>query len=180
VAVAVVAFGGVWINQNAGGEDSTNAADSGVSTMNESGEDAAAPAAGVGRVVPSMASGTDYTDQSVAAGSSVSRSLASGKATQGDAPGSQSGDPDITKSAQLPPALSRLTDPAALSSCVNSITREHGQGPISVQVADFASYRGDPALVVFFTDPAGARWGWVVGPDCGPAGADGLFTTRVG
>ncbi|GAB3966373.1 hypothetical protein [Plantactinospora veratri] len=47
---------------------------------------------------------------------------------------------------------------------------------------DYATFQGKAALVVVFTDPSGARWAWVTGPNCGSpaAGADVTYQSRVG
>jgi hypothetical protein len=78
------------------------------------------------------------------------------------------------------PELARLDAPAALQVCVDAIAAALGQGPITVDVADYAAFDGRPAVVVFFTDGAGASWGWAVGPNCGLVGTDELFHARVG
>ncbi|MFC0004284.1 hypothetical protein [Micromonospora siamensis] len=81
-----------------------------------------------------------------------------------------------------PGTLDRLTDPAALDTCLGEITTEHGAGPLTVDVVDYAAFQGAPALVVGFVDAAGARWAWVSGPECGVpgSGADTRYRSRVG
>ncbi|MEU4367075.1 hypothetical protein [Micromonospora chersina] len=78
--------------------------------------------------------------------------------------------------------LDRLTAPEALASCLSAIGGEHAAGPLTVDLVDYARFRGSPALVVTFMDAGGARWAWVSGPECGVpgSGADTRFTTRVG
>jgi hypothetical protein len=50
-----------------------------------------------------------------------------------------------------------------------------------VDLVDYASFEGSPALVVSFVDQAGERWAWVAGPECGQpqSGADTRYSTRV-
>jgi len=175
VAAAVAGFAGVWINQAS--ETANTAADSAGSSAvspESGGAPARAPASVLGApAVPQAASGRDYTGAQVAGGFRGSRATAS-------TPGStMSEDQEGSAAQSVDPSLRRLTAPAALSICVEAIAQAHGQGPITVQAADFASYEGQPAVVVFFTDAAGARWGWAAGPDCGPAGADTLFSAPI-
>jgi len=173
VAAAVAGFAGVWINQAA--ETANTASDSAGSSAVAPESGGVPPASVLGApAVPQATSGRDYTGALVAGGFRGSRASAS-------APGSttMSQNREGTSAGSVDPALRRLTAPAALSICVEAIAQAHGQGPITVQAADFASYEGQPAVVVFFTDAAGARWGWASGSDCGPAGADTLFSTPV-
>ncbi|MEU2615686.1 hypothetical protein ABZ570_29570 [Micromonospora sp. NPDC007271] len=78
--------------------------------------------------------------------------------------------------------LDRLARPDALESCLRSISAEHAAGPLTVELIDYASFQGRPALVVTFLDAGGERWAWVSGPECGVPGsdADTRFRTRVG
>ncbi|GIF71151.1 hypothetical protein [Asanoa siamensis] len=173
VAIAMLAFAGVWISQSVG---------TGLTNAESGAADTAAQAPAVGgdvRSVPRQTSGRDYTSGDIAGGpgaasrSSVSSKPAAPFATE------EGGQNMATDGAAVAPELLRLSGAAALDLCVDAIQRAHGQGPITVDVADFAAYDGRPALVVFFTDSAGGRWGWVVGPDCGPGGTDELFRSRV-
>ncbi|SCE70235.1 hypothetical protein GA0074695_0430 [Micromonospora viridifaciens] len=78
--------------------------------------------------------------------------------------------------------LDRLTRPEALESCLHAIGAEHAGGPLTVELIDYASFQGRPALVVTFLDAGGERWAWVSGPECGVPGsdADTRFRTQVG
>ncbi|WP_422772499.1 hypothetical protein ACN28C_05610 [Plantactinospora sp. WMMC1484] len=78
--------------------------------------------------------------------------------------------------------LERLSDRSALAECLDAIAATHAQGPVAVELVDYATFEGRAALVVVFTDRSGARWAWVTGPQCGsPAGgADVTYQTRVG
>ncbi|RZU72415.1 hypothetical protein EV384_0776 [Micromonospora kangleipakensis] len=78
--------------------------------------------------------------------------------------------------------LDRLSGRDALDACLREITAEHGGGAVAVDLVDYASFQGRPALVVTFVDAGGARWAWVSGPECGVpgSGADTRFRTRVG
>jgi hypothetical protein len=82
--------------------------------------------------------------------------------------------PDAVRQA-VPPPLARLTDPAALTACLNAIGLTH---PGRAVLVDYATYEGRPALlvVVRFGDSATVV---AVGPDCGLVGPDELATARA-
>jgi len=175
VAVAVAAFAGVWINQSVGtGTTATDAAagsaESGVMAPNSASGDAAI-------AVPRYATGRDYTGAAVASGFADAGLSAKPEESASVMSGQTS---KATRASAVEPELLRLDGDAALALCVGAIEQALGQGPITVSAADFASYQGRPAVLIFFTDSSGARWGWAVGPDCGPAGTDDLIRARVG
>ncbi|SNT46849.1 hypothetical protein SAMN05421812_106430 [Asanoa hainanensis] len=180
VAVAVAAFAGFWISQSVGSgttatQSAGGAADTAAQAPNAAGGDAATLA------IPRFATGQDYTGDAVARGLAAGSARASVKALQSPGVMSAEGDqPEGASAKAVEPELFRLNGAAALAVCVDAIAQAHGQGPITVSAADFSSYQGRPAVIVFFTDSAGVRWGWAVGPDCGPGGTDELFRTRVG
>ena len=62
-----------------------------------------------------------------------------------------------------PGGLDRLTGRAALDACLADIAAEHNRGPVAVEVVDYATFNGLPAVVVRFTDPRGGRWAWASG-----------------
>ncbi|MFI9640381.1 hypothetical protein ACIG87_09965 [Micromonospora sp. NPDC051925] len=102
-------------------------------------------------------------------------------------PGFQPGDgpsPTALESKRLagPGGLDRLAGRAALDACLAEISTEHGRGAVTVDVVDYATFNGVPALVVRFADPAGGRWAWVSGAECGVpgSGADTRYQARVG
>ncbi|GAA2216826.1 hypothetical protein ACFY2R_10275 [Micromonospora olivasterospora] len=78
--------------------------------------------------------------------------------------------------------LDRIVGQDALAACLAAVSAEHGAGPITVDLVDYARFQGAPALVVRFVDPARERWAWVSGPECGipGSGADTRYHTRVG
>ncbi|MEV4535637.1 hypothetical protein AB0J82_17585 [Asanoa sp. NPDC049518] len=176
VAVAVAAFAGVWINQSVGtgtsGETAAGAADSAAQAPNS--------AAGAALAVPRFATGRDYNGAAVAGGFGGTSARASVKAQSPGVMSAEEDQPEGAVAKSVEPELLRLNAEAALAVCVDAIAQAHGQGPITVSAADFSSYQGRPAVIVFFTDSAGLRWGWAVGPDCGPGGTDELFRSRVG
>ncbi|MFI7606852.1 hypothetical protein ACIBTV_17150 [Micromonospora sp. NPDC049366] len=146
---------------------------------------APADAAGAGparTTGPAIHSGTDYSPQSLAGASApgasaTSRPLASEMPRTGaDAEGERLPAPDGRD------RLARLTDHAALTTCLDEIAAEHRAGPLVVDLVDYAAFQGEQALVVRFTDGTGARWTWVSGPECGVpgSGADTRYRTRVG
>jgi hypothetical protein len=80
------------------------------------------------------------------------------------------------------PRLHRLDDRTALATCLDAVAVAHGQGPVAVNVVDYASFEGKPALVITFADPSGAHWVWVAGAACGlpGSGADTRYDARLG
>ncbi|MEU8371539.1 hypothetical protein AB0C22_00240 [Micromonospora sp. NPDC048894] len=93
-------------------------------------------------------------------------------------------DPTTPESKRLtePGGLDRLTGRAALDACLADIAAEHNRGPVAVEVVDYATFNGLPAVVVRFTDPSGARWAWASGAECGVpgSGADTRYQAQVG
>ncbi|MER5700487.1 hypothetical protein ABT023_00785 [Micromonospora sp. NPDC002296] len=124
-------------------------------------------------------SGTDWTPEALATGApgvpptGPVKSLGQGSAA-----------PPAAEGERFPAAdgLYRLTTRSALDSCLAAVSIEHGAGPLTVDLVDYARFRGAPALVVRFVDPSGARWVWVSGPECGVpgSGADTRYRARVG
>ncbi|NBE82326.1 hypothetical protein [Micromonospora rubida] len=124
-------------------------------------------------------SGTDWTPETLAAGASARPPKGPTKPF-----GQGSAEPPAVVGERLPAAggLSRLATPGALAPCLAAVSTEHGAGPLTVDLVDYARFRGDPALVVRFVDPSGAHWAWVSGPECGVpgSGADTRYRARVG
>ncbi|MFD6681229.1 hypothetical protein [Micromonospora parva] len=133
---------------------------------------------------PALRSGTNYTPQTLDnaydTGSprtpATSRATGKGEQPGVDAEGERRPSPDGSDQ------LARLTDEAALTSCLASVAAEHGSAPLVVEVIDYARFQGDQALVIRFTDATGARWAWVSGPECGVpgSGSDSRYSARVG
>ncbi|MDG9675629.1 hypothetical protein [Micromonospora sp. DH14] len=144
-------------------------------------------AAGAGTVRttgPALRSGTNYTPQTLgnAYDTNSPRTPATSRATgKGEQPGV-----DVEGERRPSPdgsdQLARLTDEAALTSCLASVAAEHGSAPLVVEVIDYARFQGDQALVIRFTDATGGRWAWVSGPECGVpgSGSDSRYSARVG
>lgn len=123
-------------------------------------------------------SGTDWTPQTLAGGSAAPRIASL-------APNLQPGDGSTAGSEKqrwTAGGLDRLTDRSALGACLDEIAAAHARGPVTVDLVDYAAFEGEPALVVRFADPAGERWAWVSGAECGVpgSGADTRYRTRVG
>jgi hypothetical protein len=146
---------------------------------------AAAPTLAQGAQPPiarRVASGTAYRRQNVIAGGRAAlRSFASLQPVPG---GSRDAESDQKTAAEpgpgrVPPELNRLTDPAALTGCLGEVTRAHGRAVTSVQLVDYATYEGTPALVLVFTDQDGRNQLWVTGPLCGLGGADSVLRATV-
>lgn len=122
-----------------------------------------------------LATGTDYHPATLA--ETIERraqKLPQGKAEAAPAAGARAD--------AAGPGLSRLADRAALSACLDAVAAEHARGLVAVDLVDYASFEGSPALILAFTDGGGGRWGWVVGPNCGRAesGADTRYRTSLG
>jgi hypothetical protein len=179
VAVAAVALGLTQLSRS-GSQDT-----SGSSTLDRPAsapEGVAGPA--VARTIgPPLRSGTDYTPQVL--GNELGTTAQSPSRATGNTPGTQ---PEVDGGGSRRPAsaevdqLARLTDEAALATCLTTVTTEHGNGPLVVDVLDYARFQGEPALVIRFTDATGARWAWVSGPECGVpgSGSDSRYSSRVG
>ncbi|MEU2664074.1 hypothetical protein ACLQ20_19495 [Micromonospora sp. DT46] len=181
VALAAVSIAavGLGVDQLTRDQQMGGAADTALpATTNR--EDAA-PAATPFRIAgePSVRSGTDYTQESLAALPSSPKARPFTGGPPGEQPGVQA------EGGRLPGSvtgLDRLTDPAALGACIAEIKAEHGNGPLVVDVVDYARFQGRPALIVRFTDATGAHWAWASGPECGVpgSGSDSRYRTRVG
>ncbi|MFI7430991.1 hypothetical protein ACIBPB_28750 [Micromonospora sp. NPDC049836] len=178
VAAASVAAVGLGVGNlvGAGGGFAGSVADGGRPAADEAAPmAAAAPFRTTG---PPQHSGTDYGQERLSGGTGTlgvgPPTPAGGKDATGDAPQDQRV-PFATR-------LDRLGQPEALTACLTAISTEHATGPLTVDLVDFATYQGVPALVVTFVDGGGARWAWVSGPECGVpgSGADTRFRTRVG
>ncbi|MEV4654549.1 hypothetical protein [Micromonospora sp. NPDC049301] len=182
VAVAAVAVVAVGLGLN---QLSMNASDTaGTSAMDQpaSAPEGAAAAGAVRTTGPSLRSGTDYTPQSL------------GKAAGGPSPlreedsSGPAGQPGVDAESHRRPSpdgqdqLARLSDEAALTTCLAEVAAEHGSAPLVVEVIDYAEFRGEQALVIRFTDATGARYAWVSGPECGVpgSGSDSRYSARVG
>jgi hypothetical protein len=181
VAAGLLACAGLsltWISQQGGGSDTT----AGSAAREDSGAAAPGPVAGgadmSARVMATTGSGTDYTRQSL--GAIVAKSGPMTTSREGSERGAASPGAPAQQLADVDPALTRLRDPAALQACVDAIGLAHGTVPVTVSGVDYARFEGRPALVVVFTDPAGQRWAWASGPECGVVGTDELYRTRVG
>jgi hypothetical protein len=151
--VAAGAVGGVLVLRGSGRDTTTSA-----SSVGGTGDTATAPR------VPTSATGRDYA-ASGALASALPALLSAPAAAPAAAPKAAAGaDP-----------LARLHDPPQLSACLSAIGTE---APVAL---DYASYGGQPALVVVLPGrnaPTKVDV-FVVGADCRP-GADGtLFFTRL-
>ncbi|TDB75977.1 hypothetical protein [Micromonospora sp. KC723] len=149
---------------------------------------AAAGGAGVDRAPYRMTdkpqhSGLDWTPESLAEGTAASVRPFASPAPDLTPQESGSGESAVQGGRVAGPGnLERLGDPSALDACLAEVAAAHGQGPITVTLVDYASFRGKPALVLRFADPAGERWVWVSGAECGVpgSGADTRYQARVG
>ncbi|SIN27565.1 hypothetical protein [Micromonospora cremea] len=176
VAVVAVGLGLNQLSQNASDTAGTSALDQPASAPEGAAGTRAARTTG-----PPLHSGTDYTPESL------------GGATGGPSPlqadsAVPAGQPGVNAEQGRRPApegldqLARLTGEAALTTCLADVAAEHGSAPLVVEVIDYAEFRGEQALVIRFTDAAGARWAWVSGPECGVpgSGSDSRYSARVG
>ncbi|MEU9505552.1 hypothetical protein AB0D32_04625 [Micromonospora sp. NPDC048170] len=178
VSIAAVGLGVSQLTRNQQLDGGTaDSALPGMASRESGGPTAATPFRIAGE--PPVHSGTDYTPESLAVppSSPQLQPFTGGPATER---------PNVqAEGGRLPgiaAGLGRLTEPAALGACISEITAEHGNGPLVVDVVDYARFQGRPALVVRFTDATGARWAWASGPECGVpgSGSDSRYRTRVG
>jgi hypothetical protein len=181
IAAGVIAFIGFGAQGFTGGSDDTQTSSAG------SAADEAAPRAAAGKdlAVPGVvavleATGTDYTLETL--GQAGARAMAAPSLPE-DAGSVRKSEPTagVMSDTAAKDALSRLRVNEALLACINAIADESGLAPITAQSADFARYRGAPAVIVNFTS-TGGTWVWAVGPECGTrgVGADKLGSVQVG
>lgn len=181
LAAASVAAVGLGVNQLVTTQNGSDAAVTAQSDRNEK----AAPTGGFGPLAatpfrttgPARRSGTDYTPEQLSGATRSEPGPTSGSSAAAStalAPG----DERLSEGA----GLDRLTGREALDACLGAISSEHAGGTVTVDLIDYASFQGRPALVVTFVDAGGARWAWVSGPECGVpgSGAGTRFRTRVG
>ncbi|WCN81522.1 hypothetical protein [Micromonospora sp. LH3U1] len=146
----------------------------------------AAAAGAVRTTGPALRTGTDYTPQTLGdAPSSDAQSIPTPSRAASKTPDTQPGvdaEGDRRPTAGVLDQLARLTDEAALSTCLADVAAEHGSAPLVVEVLEYARFQGEQALVIRFTDATGARWAWVSGPECGVpgSGSDSRYSARVG
>ncbi|MFD0784511.1 hypothetical protein ACFQZ8_11375, partial [Micromonospora azadirachtae] len=171
-AVAVVVVG-LGVDQLTGGGDDTRTSGTALEAT------AAAPVRTTG---PSMHSGTDYAPPDLGStfASGSPKALAGAPIPSNRSAVEGQGGRLIAPDGR--DLLARLTDPAALDTCLTEIAAEHRGGALVADLIDYAAFQGEQALVVRFTDATGARWAWVSGPECGVpgSGADTRYRTRVG
>ncbi|MEV0805426.1 hypothetical protein [Micromonospora sp. NPDC050200] len=143
-----------------------------------------APAAALFRVTgTAQHSGTDWTPQALAGDAATTVLPRVASADPGLAPGGASID-NVPEEGRRPSpgGLDRLAAPGALDACLAEVSAEHGRGRITVELLDYATFQGEPALVLRFVDPSGQRWAWASGAECGVpgSGADTRYQARVG
>jgi hypothetical protein len=88
----------------------------------------------------------------------------------GDVPGS------------VPEPLFRLwADPEARAACLALIMSALRPPPVTIDAVDFATFEGEPAVVIWATTGDAQRWAWVSGPDCGEVAGnpDVQFETQL-
>ncbi|MFC8850956.1 MULTISPECIES: hypothetical protein [unclassified Micromonospora] len=175
LAAASVVAVGFGLNQLATGAQDGGAADQAISSQAEAGGGAFTIAGAPRR------SGTDWTPEALAADDRLSPHASEPAKSFGAGPDAPVGG-DGGERLPAVGGLSRLTGSSALADCLTAVSAEHGAGPLTVDLVDYARFQGAPALVVRFVDPSGARWAWVSGPECGVpgSGADTRYRTRVG
>ncbi|MFC4149257.1 hypothetical protein ACFO0M_23665 [Micromonospora mangrovi] len=185
LAAASIAAVGLGVNQlvgTAGGDGAP------VTAQDQSAGNAARPLAAPFRTTgPPRRSGTDWTPERLSSSNlsmtEPGRTLAMVPPMGTAAPKSPQDVPqDEAQRLSVSGDLGRLAGSDALDSCLAAVAAEHAGGAVTVDLVDFASFQGRPALVLNFVDAAGARWAWVSGPECGVpgSGADTRFRTRVG
>ncbi|WP_426508985.1 hypothetical protein ACPPVO_60255 [Dactylosporangium sp. McL0621] len=127
-------------------------------------------AAGASGDSPIISSGRDYAPGTLGDVTGTVTKTQSRNALQGDG-GASTADNGAKAPANVPGPLARLAEPAARAACLAAITREYGG---QVALVDYASFEGQPALVVVVEGSrtaVGKRLVIVVGPNCGIGGA---------
>lgn len=205
IATVVAGFAGFTLSRLGVVGNTPDEASTALNSAGDAAERTGALGSGPSRAVvePSaermLATGTDYTPTSLpgavsglaklttpsarAAGpdSAAPDTLASSPSTATESPAT-GGTPRIGGAPTTVFGLERLADRSVLADCLDAVAMAHAQGPIAVDLVDYASFQGRAALVVVFTDRAGSRWAWVTGPGCGtpPSDPDVTYQTRVG
>ncbi|MDG4834740.1 hypothetical protein O7627_36345 [Solwaraspora sp. WMMD1047] len=188
VAAAVAAFAGFGVSRlmipdARDGGSVTSQSDSGP----ESASDAGAAEVPRTLVEPSpqllLSSGTDYTAPGLAAAAKGMEQRTGGNPpSRAAAPDAGTDNEQYSATDRSPAELARLTDRAALSGCLDAVAEAHARGPLTVEVVDYATFEGTPALILRFVDATGVRWAMAAGPACGlpGSGADTRYRTQVG
>ncbi len=116
------------------------------------------PAALGERTVPIIASGLDYSRNTISA-----------------VPG-QRAETARTAPQKVPQELSRLLAIPALDDCLTAIRTSY---PGAVTIVDYARFEGMPALLVAITEATGSTRVVVTGPDCGRSGIDERYSATT-
>jgi hypothetical protein len=188
VATAVAAFAGFGVSRLMIPDA---ADDRSVTSQSDAGPESATDAGGAEAprtlVEPSaqrlLSSGTDYTAPGLAAAAKGMEQRTGGDLPSRAAVPDEGTDNEQNSATDRSPAeLARLTDRAALSGCLDAVAEAHARGPLTVEVVDFATFEGTPALIIRFVDATGVRWAMAAGPACGlpGSGADTRYRTQVG
>lgn len=182
-AAAVVAVGGVgFVASGLSQQDSATSANEPAMSSDRSGgqsetagtppPSAMAPDVAAKNAVRVVASGTDYDASTLGSFGAASGSTADAVEV---IPGSQLANPGGPAAEELYervtgslPGLSRLTDRSALFTCLSMVIAEY---PGRVAAVDYATYRGQPALIVRVQQANGAVVA-AAGANCGISGAD--------
>ncbi|GGQ45651.1 hypothetical protein [Couchioplanes azureus] len=195
IAAGLVAFLGFGIPQFGAGDaqEATTSAGSAADQAAPQAELFGLPA-GPARV---LASGIDYTDETLARGAPAMPAAAGGESGAPRPPGTQAApqpagsegegkvrgmaEPSAGAMIDNDDPLQRLRVQEALLACIAAISEANRAGAITAQSLDYARFEGVPALVVRFTAGNGT-WVWAAGADCGTpgSGADRLGAVKVG
>lgn len=166
-SAGAVAAGIALLMAGAVGVNAFNAVNEKSGTISGAAEDNSAPNDSAQRDAGSM---RNYTQSTLA---DDVRALVGGGPAAAGAPQTKSS-PSRPLGAQQdaagPPDLSRLRSPAQLASCVAELTGRQGVAVIAV---DYATYEGEPAVIIVLpdADPAVVQ-AWVVGPGCSTGNPD--------
>ena len=172
-AAAVVAvIGGITIANQLAAQDGTTTAGPGFNREETSDQAAApgaptAPTAAFAGTPSFVVSGSDYRPETLPQLARMPFFAGAPPSDTGQKEASADEVPQMIRKA-APGALSRLTDPVALRTCLDGIGAAH---PGSVTLVDYARFRGEPALVVLVRQGT-ASTVVAVGPACGLAGTD--------
>ena len=118
-----------------------------------------------------MYSGRDYTSATVVEAAEAA-AVARAQTDAMTAPEA----PSAAAAPSVPTVLRRLTEPAALASCLTELAEG---GPATPLALDYAAYEGSPALVVVLPEGDSDVGVWVVGPGCTAGNADLRYFVRA-
>jgi hypothetical protein len=177
LAAAAVVFAAIGLDGVRFGADDS-AGDGQTAADQDSAEHAPGPGSATEPIY--LATGTDYRRGQVPATPPVAGTLSAPEADHAEPPSADEGPQDSARDGALvvPPALAHLWPVPA--SCRSAVL--DGYDPTAmIEIIDYATFEGEPAIVIWVTTGEGERWTSIAGTECGnaTAGADELHRTRL-